>query len=79
MIQALKLAFGAIFGRIIDILGWYAVGRKSQERIDTIASKEASVKALKEREEIEDDVRDDTDLAARARRAGVLRGPGAED
>lgn len=76
MIQAIKLAFGAIFGRIIDILGWYAVGRKSQERIDKIASKDAEVKALRERERIEDEVRDDTDLAARARRAGVLRTPG---
>lgn len=76
MIQAIKLAFGAIFGRIIDILGWYAVGRKSQERIDKIASKDAEVKALRERERIEDEVRDDADLAARARRAGVLRTPG---
>ena len=42
MIRRSNLLQG-VFGRIIDIPGWYAVGRKSQERIDTIASKEASV------------------------------------
>ena len=60
---------------------WYAernaTGRKwklwRNARNDAL---EADIKAMKDRERIDDDIADETDLVSRAAKSGVLRKPG---
>lgn len=67
----------AALAAILGFAAWaYRKGRKEARQETALAAAERIAKAHQIRRDIEDEVSDDPDLAARARRIGLQRGPG---
>lgn len=60
-------------GAVVAVLGIFMAGKREARRDAKTKAAEATVKALKDRERIDDDISQDTDLAARARKSGIVR------
>lgn len=65
--------FLPILAGIFGALGLIFFGRRSAKKDERLKRAEADVKAMKTRQEIDDEIQGDPDLAARARNSGVLR------
>lgn len=74
MIAILSL-LARLLGPILPFLATWAAAKRDARLAAKNRTLETAVKAMKDRERIEDDVQADPDLARRARRS-VLRKPG---
>ena len=67
----------AVLAAIVGLVAWaYRKGRKEARQETALEAAERIATAHKIRRDIDDEVADDPDLAARARRIGLQRGPG---
>jgi len=73
----LKRAVAGLLAGAAIIGGAFLAGRRNARQAAKIKALEAKDKARTTREAIEDEIHNDTDLADRARRAGIVR-PGDE-
>lgn len=73
--MTLLIALARLLGPILPYLAVWAAAKQSARLAAKNRNLENTVKAMRDRERIEDDVQADPDLARRARR-GVLRKPG---
>ena len=64
-----------LLGPILPFLAAWFAGRRDASQRAKIRGLEADNKALENRERIENDVANDPDLAARARKSGIVRKP----
>ncbi len=69
-------ALARLLGPILPFLATWLVAKRDARQKARIDRLRDDAEALKARERIEDEIDQDNDLAARARRAGVLRKPG---
>ena len=67
------LAAGAV--ALLGVLGSYMAGRRDARLRAKSDALETTVKAMKARERIDDEIQSDPDLVARAERSGVVRPP----
>lgn len=65
--------FLPIIAGIFGALGLIFFGRRSARKDERLKRAEADVKAMKTRQEIDDEIQGDPDLVARAKRSRVLR------
>lgn len=65
--------FLPIIAGAIGALGLIFFGRRSAKKDERLKRAEADVKAMKTRQEIDDNVQQEPDLVDRARKSGVLR------
>ncbi len=64
---------GAIFAAVMALVGVWAAGRRTGRQAAETDALRHSVTAVQTRERIDDEIDQDTDLAARARSTGLLR------
>ena len=65
-----------LLGPILPFLATWIAAKRNASQTGKIKGLQADMKALKDRERIEDDIADDTGLVDRAKRSGVLRRTG---
>lgn len=65
-----------LLGPILPFLATWIAAKRNASQTAKIKGLQADMKALKDRERIEDDIADDTGLVDRAKRSGVLRRTG---
>lgn len=76
MIWPILLRLARVLGPFLPFLAtWVAAKRDARLKASNDAL-EADIKAMKDRERIDNDVADETDLVSRAAKSGVLRKPG---
>lgn len=76
MIGAILSALARLLGPILPFVAAWVAGWRDARQRAKLKRLGADNRALRERERIEDDLANETDLADRARRTGVLRKPG---
>ena len=69
-------ALARLLGPILPFLATWVAAKRDSRQTGKIKGLQADMKALKDRERIEDDIADDTGLVDRAKRSGVLRRTG---
>lgn len=65
-----------LLGPILPFLATWIAAKRNASQTAKIKGLQADMKALEDRERIEDDIADDTGLVDRAKRSGVLRRTG---
>ena len=65
-----------LLGPILPFLATWVAAKRDSRQTGKIKGLQADMKALEDRERIEDDIADDTGLVDRAKRSGVLRRTG---
>ena len=76
MIWPILSALARLLGPILPFLATWVAAKRDSRQTGKIKGLQADMKALKDRERIEDDIADDTGLVDRAKRSGVLRRTG---
>lgn len=70
---AILSALARLLGPILPFLATWVAAKRDAAQAAKNRGLEATVEAMKKREAINDDVANDPDLVARAKRAGVVR------
>ena len=73
--MTILLFIARLLGPFIPYLAVWAAAKRDSRLKARNDALEADIKAMKDRERIENDVANDPDLAARARKSGIVRKP----
>ena len=74
--MTILLFIARLLGPFIPYLAVLAAAKRDSRLKARNDALEADIKAMKDRERIDDDIADETDLVSRAAKSGVLRKPG---